>query len=133
MAAEKSFEKKVRTYLEQQGAWILKTWGGGMQRTGVPDLLVCLNGVFCGIELKASKGKATDLQKWNISQINAAGGLGVVLYPEGFEQFKKIVKGVMQCDFLTAELNALKAANSSTKCDILTGWEPYQTQKPAMP
>lgn len=119
--------------MEQQGAWILKTWGGGMQRVGIPDLLVCLNGFFIGIELKASKGKATDLQKWNISQINDSGGLGVILYPEGFEQFKTIVKGVMGCNSHTAELNALKAANSSSKCDMLTGWQPYQTQKQTMP
>ena len=50
--AEKQFEKKVKAFLDEQGVWWLKTWSNGIQREGVPDLLVCCNGYFIGVELK---------------------------------------------------------------------------------
>jgi len=88
MAKEKAFERQVKTFLKDEGCWTLKTWSNGVQRSGVPDLLVCCNGEFVGIELKAPKGKPSDLQLWNLSQIEKAGGYGWLLYPDGFDGFK---------------------------------------------
>lgn len=137
MAQEKNFENRVKSWLEVQGiypagtpddkqtappcGWFLKMWGGGQyQKSGIPDLLICVNGFFIGCELKATTGTPSELQKKNIRMINSANGIGLVLYPEGFDQFKKIVKGVKQCDTAIQELTALKGACSSTKCAILT-------------
>lgn len=91
MAAEKNFENRVKKFLKDQGCWQLKTWGGGLQRSGVPDLLVCCHGYFVGVELKAPKGKPSDLQLWNLVKIDDAGGFGWLLYPDGFEDFKNFV------------------------------------------
>lgn len=44
------------------------------------------------IEVKATKGKPSDLQLWNIEQINQSGGIGIILYPDQFDQFKGMVK-----------------------------------------
>ena len=88
---EKAFEQKVRKFLEDQGCWVLKTWSNGVQREGVPDLLVCCNGLFIGVELKAPKGKPSALQKWNIEKIRASGGVALVLYPDQFDQFKHMI------------------------------------------
>ena len=52
---EKDFEKKVKQFLKEKGCWVLKTWSNGVQRQGIPDLLVCCNGFFVGVELKAEK------------------------------------------------------------------------------
>lgn len=136
MAAEKQFENKVKNWLESQGVyaagkpqhektvkeigWYLKTWGGGMQKSGIPDLLICVNGIFISCELKSDTGRASDLQKKNTVAINESNGIGIILYPKGFEQFKEIVKGVIQCKYHIQELNALKVVHSNTKCDILT-------------
>lgn len=136
MAGEKGFESRVRRYLESEGVyvagtpkqdmtapvcgWYVKIWGGGFQKSGVPDLLLCVNGFFLGVELKSDTGTASDLQKKNIVHINRGGGIGVILYPKGFEQFKNIIEGVKTCSSAIPGLNALKAANSSTKCAILT-------------
>ncbi|SEA05261.1 holliday junction resolvase (hjc) [Eubacterium aggregans] len=95
MATEKQFELKVRRFLEGRGCWVLKTWGGGMQRSGIPDLLVCCDGLFLGIELKAERGKPTPLQLWNIDKIKDAGGIGMVLYPNGYESFKKLIMEIL--------------------------------------
>ena len=54
--------------------------------------MACVNGYFVAIEVKAPKGKPSDLQLWNIEQINQSGGIGIILYPEQFEQFKEMVE-----------------------------------------
>lgn len=92
MAEEKTFQNKVIKWLESQGAYVVKYWGGGMYtRAGVPDLLVCHKGYFLGIELKAEKGKASDLQLHNIEEIKKSGGIALVLRPSGFDDFKKFI------------------------------------------
>lgn len=93
MKSEKAYEQKVKQYLSDHGCWLLKTWSNGIQREGVPDLLVCCNGYFLGIELKAEHGKPSALQLWNIEQINAAGGFAFTLYPDQFEDFKQFIFG----------------------------------------
>ena len=123
MAAEKIFENKVKKYLSSLNkCWYTKIWGGGYQKAGIPDLLACINGVFFSIELKGSKGRPSDLQKWNTKNINGAGGIGIILYPEGFEEFKDLVQEVIQCNSHTAVLNASRCAHTSTSCNILTGY-----------
>ena len=125
MAAEKQFENKVKSWLHQlqkegQPIKFIKIWGGGFQKAGIPDLICCINGIYFEVELKSSTGRPTELQKYNIKLTNAANGIGIILYPEAFEQFKTIVKGVIKCNSHIQELTALKAVNSSTKCVILT-------------
>ncbi len=136
MAAEKQFENKVKRFLCSVGVypagtpkskmpvkcqgWFTKIWGGGFQKSGIPDLICCVNGIFIAPELKASDGSASDLQKLNVSVINESGGIGIVLYPDGFDNFKKLILGVIDCNSHIAALNALKNAHSSTKCAIWT-------------
>ena len=92
MAAEKNFENKVKKFLEEQGCYFIKYWGGSQfTKAGVPDLLVCCNGHFLGVELKAPKGKPSELQLWNIKKIKEAGGIGMVLYPKDFDSFKNLI------------------------------------------
>lgn len=54
-------------------------------------MLICCNGYFVAVEVKAENGKPSDLQLWNIEQIKKAGGIAMVLYPNQFEDFKKII------------------------------------------
>lgn len=120
MAGEKQFENKVKKFLQEQGKiWFTKIWGGGYQKSGIPDLICCVNGIFISVELKASKGKASELQIYNTDKINQTNGIGIILYPEGFEEFKKLIMGVIKCNSHIQELEVLKVVNSSTKCIIL--------------
>lgn len=97
---EKEFEKKVKKFLSDQGCWMLKTWSNGVQREGVPDLLVCCNGYFLGVELKNETGKPSELQLWNIKQIGQSGGIGIVLYPDKFKMFKELINTLLVDDDL---------------------------------
>lgn len=92
IAEEKTYENKIKKYLTNKGAWILKTFGNGFQRSGVPDLICCLNGVFIAIEVKASNGKPSQLQLYNIDKIRKSGGVAMVLYPNQWEQFKEYIE-----------------------------------------
>ena len=89
---EKDFEKQVKVFLKMQGCWVLKTWSNGIQREGIPDLLVCCNGYFLGVELKAENGKPRPLQLFEIREIRDSKGIGIVLYPDQFEDFKVLIR-----------------------------------------
>lgn len=136
MAEEKLFENRVKRWLESLGVYPLgtardkmpvppvgyyeKRWGGGFSKSGLPDLHLVVKGISIDVELKAPNGRPSDLQKQKIRQINDSGSLAMVLYPRGFEQFKAIVKGVMECSSVIPALNALKDVRSNTGCDMLT-------------
>lgn len=97
MAAEKNFENKVKKFLKEQGAWFIKYWGGAAYtKSGIPDLLVCVNGYFLGVELKSVKGKASELQLHTLKEIDNAGGCAILLYPDQFNDFKTMIE-LMKC------------------------------------
>lgn len=90
MAAEKNFENKVKKFLSDNYAWYIKYWGGAKYtKSGVPDILACVRGSFIGIELKAHNGRPDILQLICLGKIRSAGGYGVLLYPDSFEDFKQ--------------------------------------------
>ena len=95
MAKEKSFENKIKAYLQSIGAYFIKTHGDRFSRVGTPDIIACVNGYFVAVEVKAENGKPSELQIHHIEQINKAGGYGVILYPNGVEGFKKICENLL--------------------------------------
>ena len=92
MAGEKLFENKVKAFLKNEGCYFIKTHGDRFSKAGTPDLIICCNGYFMGVELKAEKGRPSALQLYHIEEIKKAGGVAQVLYPKDFEEFKKLVK-----------------------------------------
>ena len=92
MAAEKTFENKVKKYIEEQDGWQVKFFANRMTKTGIPDILACINGYFVAIEVKAQNGKPSELQKHHIKKINDARGYAIILYPDQYEEFKQLVK-----------------------------------------
>lgn len=62
-------------------------------KRGSPDLLVCVNGHFIGIECKRKGNKQSDLQSAAQAAIERAGGLYWLVY--SFEEFKSRFDGVL--------------------------------------
>lgn len=91
MGPEKRFENKIKTMLDEHGAWYVKYFANRNTRSGIPDILACVNGEFLGIEVKSDSGNPTDLQLHHIEKIRKAGGLAFVVYPSGFDQLTDIV------------------------------------------
>ena len=92
MAAEKNFENRLKKFLEDEGCWFVKFFANAYTKSGIPDILCCCNGYFLAIEVKAPKGKPSELQKWNIKMITLSNGIGVVLYPDQFDDFKELIR-----------------------------------------
>ncbi|MFM1602052.1 VRR-NUC domain-containing protein [Helcococcus ovis] len=94
--SESNFQKQVIKFLKDKGCYVIKYWGGGkFTKAGVPDLLVCCNGKFLGVELKAPKGHPSKLQLHNLDLINKSGGIGILLYPKDFEKFKEKINAIL--------------------------------------
>ena len=107
MTPETKFKNEVQKWLISEGiypagtpahrmtlpikGWFVKIWGGGMQKEGIPDILMCVNGYFVSLELKSDKGRPSELQKKNTVMINDAQGIGLVLYPNQFNDFKELI------------------------------------------
>lgn len=100
MAAEKSFENKIKKYLESRGCWLVKYFANRMTKSGVPDILACVNGRFVGIEVKATNGHPSELQIWNRDKIREAGGFAIIIYPDQFEDFKVLID-LMESNMIT--------------------------------
>ena len=91
MAQEKNFENKIKKFLEEQGCWHVKYFANRMTKSGIPDILACINGYFVAIEVKASNGKPSELQKYHRDKIREANGISIILYPNQFEDFKYMI------------------------------------------
>lgn len=91
IAQEKTFENKVKKFLESQGAWYVKFFANSFTKSGIPDVLACVNGYFVGVEVKAQNGKPSELQLYNVRKIKEAGGFAMVLYPSAFDRFKRFI------------------------------------------
>ena len=88
-----------------------KRWGGGYSGSGKPDLHMVICGINLDVELKAKSGRPTELQKTIIRQINDCGSIGLILYPDGFQEFKTLIKGVIDCNSVIPDLKRLKAVH----------------------
>ena len=114
---EKLFEEKIKKFLKSKGAWYVKYFANAYTPSGIPDLLVCLNGYFIALEVKAENGKPSDLQLYNLNKIARAGGIGILLYPSGFNNFKNYIEKVILCNTHIPGLAVLRYA-SINGCSI---------------
>jgi hypothetical protein len=59
-------------------AWVYKT--SDRFTSGIPDLIICMHGLFFAFEMKVGKNKATPIQQHTLDQIRAAGSNAIVAY-----------------------------------------------------
>lgn len=76
---EAKVKARVVAQLKALGAYYFYPVTGGYGSSGVPDIVGCYHGRFFGIECKAGKNKPTTLQYRNLEQIQAAGGIALVI------------------------------------------------------
>lgn len=86
-ALQRAIVKAIRKI--KPTAWVFHPVGGPFQQPGIPDLLICVDGLMVGMEIKHPKpgesiaharNRATPEQRRQIRLINRAGGMaGVVV------------------------------------------------------
>ena len=73
---EKEIQSKIVQWCRKQpDIWIVKYQAGVYGITGVPDLLLCVKGMFIGLEVKGPSGKPTEAQMLQRAKILKSGGI----------------------------------------------------------
>lgn len=75
---EKAVKDKIVRLLKEKGVYYFFPATHGYGRSGVPDIIACVNGKFLAIECKANGGKPTTLQLRELSLIRGAGGTAII-------------------------------------------------------
>jgi len=89
MTPEAKVKKKVKDVLNDIGAYYTMPVTGGYGNSGAPDFIICIAGLFYGIECKANGGKPTALQLKNHDDIRKAGGIALVIDETNVDNLRK--------------------------------------------
>ena len=69
----------IRQILNLNRVFHWKHWGGPMGQKGISDIIGCIHGrMFC-LEIKTTRGRVTPAQQQFLDDVNAAGGLALVV------------------------------------------------------
>jgi len=121
---EKEFKRQVEDLFKILGKTkpikFIKIWGGGyFQKPGIPDYICCINGIYIEVELKGDRGKVSKTQRENLILTNKSNGLGILLYPAGLDNFKKIIEKVCEINGHIKLLEVIKNTYTDPGCQIL--------------
>lgn len=97
---EGKVKNQVKKILDTHQAYYFMPATGGFGRSGVPDIVGCLHGVFFSIECKAGKGIPTALQEREIRNIRNAGGYAWVISEENLDDLPLLLAGLPMVDHL---------------------------------
>ncbi len=89
---EKKVKDKVVKILKEHEVYYFFPATYGMGRSGVPDIICCVDGRFLAIECKAGNNKPTALQEREMASISTAGGTVLVVNEDNLDA----VSGVMR-------------------------------------
>lgn len=77
---ESDITKSILKYLKTlPRCFFWKEHGGIYGTSGIPDIIVCIDGRFIALEVKTQKGKTTPLQNAAIRKICSSGGFAFVV------------------------------------------------------
>lgn len=62
------------------GCWLFKVHGDEFMRSGLPDIVGCVQGLFFGLEIKNPGEEPSELQRHELTQIKKAGGISAVVF-----------------------------------------------------
>ena len=75
MKTPESYEKaEIKKYLDSIDAWYFCPYMAGFGKSGVPDIIACIDGIFVGVEVKREGKEPTPIQTQRMQEIEAAGG-----------------------------------------------------------
>ena len=89
---EKAVKAKVKAVLESEGVYYFMPPANGFGRSGIPDIVACVNGLFLAIECKAGGNKPTALQIREIEAIRRNDGVAVVVDETNWDMVRELVR-----------------------------------------
>jgi hypothetical protein len=90
---EKKVKDKVKKVLDLLNCYYFFPATGGFGKSGVPDIVACIEGRFVGIECKANGNKPTPLQEKNLKDIGFNGGIALVIDETNVSELKQWLEG----------------------------------------
>lgn len=72
--SEADLKTQMRKYLTKNGIYWVSIQNGFGAKPGDPDLVICLDGQFVGLEVKTQTGRQSDIQKQREKEIRMSGG-----------------------------------------------------------
>ena len=91
---ESDITKSILKYLKTlPRCFFWKEHGGIYGTSGIPDIIVCIDGRFIALEVKTQKGKTTPLQNDAIRKIRSSGGFAFVV--RSMEEAKNAIDSTM--------------------------------------
>ena len=94
MAKEKNLENKIKDFLKKNNIYHFKTKGGIYGTIGLPDLVICFNGKFVGLELKSKIGKVSLQQYKNGAKITENKGIFAII--DDYDDFLELFNDLFQ-------------------------------------
>lgn len=91
LTPERKVKNKVVALLKAHGVYYFFPATYGMGRSGVPDVVCCMRGRFIGIECKAGTNKPTPLQLRELTAIQEAGGVSLVINETNIDTLEKLL------------------------------------------
>ena len=77
MKSEHKIQAEIIRELKRCGYYVLRQYAN---TAGTPDIVACSpTGRFCAFEVKTEKGKATELQLYNLEQVKKCEGIARVV------------------------------------------------------
>jgi Holliday junction resolvase len=95
MTPEAAIKASVVKLLKKYNVYYFFPATHGYGRSGVPDIICCMHGLFVAIECKAGKGKTTALQDRELKRINDARGVTFVINEDNQKTLEIFVKQMM--------------------------------------
>lgn len=89
---EGKVKAKVVKLLKQYNVYYFFPPANGYGRSGIPDIVCCVNGKFVAIECKAGDNKPTELQNLEITKIRNAKGVAAVINENNIDLVEQILK-----------------------------------------
>lgn len=89
---EKIVKDKVVSVLKSEEVYYFFPATHGFGRSGVPDIVACVNGKFLAIETKANGNKPTALQIREIESIRRNQGVAVVVDETNWDMVRDLVR-----------------------------------------
>ena len=75
-------------------------------KSGTPDRLICISGMFFGLELKLDGEKPTAIQKLKLGKIQRAGGYACIATPSTWHIVLEEIKDVVKHDLCLIDSSA---------------------------
>jgi hypothetical protein len=99
---EKKVKDKVKALLASEGVYFFMPATHGFGRSGVPDIVACVNGLFLAIETKAGGNKPTALQIREIETIRRNNGVAVVVDETNWDMVRDMVRRLKASTIITS-------------------------------